>query len=294
MVLCGSALYAQDVKQNYMSNKRDIDAVKAYYELLLASKKKAAADSVRREYMSRCPVVQITDKDTYLLLNDLLFNDPYSNVFEYGAYASKKMVWDRVESTDKLSSKAEAMKSIFKGFGVSASKADEIDKRFESSSLITKCLDREISKFCEPKYMNGDYVMPPFDVKKVEYLEYLARRVANDGLLFKLYVARAINTGDYEGVIGSLTLFSSMGSAVVKGNYYNNTLLSIADKVENKDLLKKVLDATPKTDENSQLLSKIYFLCDDRQNGEKYKKIYDAIEAQKKEQFGDLFKALEK
>lgn len=294
VLFCGSVLYAQDVKQNYMSNKRDVGAVKAYYESLLASKKKAEADSVRREYMSRCPVVQIVDKDTYLLLNDMLFNDPYSNVFEYGVYAYKKMTWDRFESTEKLSSKAEAMKSIFKGFSVSASKADEIDKRFEAFSLITKSLEREISTICEPKYVKDHYEMPPFDVKKAEHLEYLAGKAGNDGLLLKLYVAKAISAGDYNRAVNSMVLFSSIGSAIGKSNYHTNTLLSITDKVTDKDLLKNILDSTAKTDENSQLLSKLYFLCGDNQNGEKYKKIYDAIEAQRIEQFGDLFKALGK
>lgn len=43
--------------------------------------------------MARCPVVQLEDKDTYLLINKFVFADVYSNAFEHGIYAQRKMRW---------------------------------------------------------------------------------------------------------------------------------------------------------------------------------------------------------
>ena len=73
------------------ANKRDIKVVKEYVEALEEANKGKEAERVAKEYMSRCPVLQVEDKETYLLLNKYVFTDPYSNVFEYGIYAMKKM-----------------------------------------------------------------------------------------------------------------------------------------------------------------------------------------------------------
>ena len=85
----------ESLKEKYEANKRDIEVVKEYVEALEKAKKGKEAERVTKEYMSRCPVLQVEDKDTYLLLNKYVFADPYSNVFEYGIYAMKKMKWDR-------------------------------------------------------------------------------------------------------------------------------------------------------------------------------------------------------
>ena len=72
--------------------------MKEYVEALEEANKGKEAERVAKEYMSRCPVLQVEDKETYLLLNKYVFTDPYSNVFEYGIYAVKKMKWAREEA----------------------------------------------------------------------------------------------------------------------------------------------------------------------------------------------------
>ena len=81
----------------YEANKRDLNAAKEYAAALEQAGKGKEAEAVVREYMGRCPVLQIEDKDTYLFINRYVFENPYSNVFDYGIYAIKKMKWDRME-----------------------------------------------------------------------------------------------------------------------------------------------------------------------------------------------------
>lgn len=71
----------ESLKEKYTVNKRDIKVVKEYVEALEDARKGKEAEQVIKEYMSRCPVLQVEDKDTYLLLNKYVFADPYSNVF---------------------------------------------------------------------------------------------------------------------------------------------------------------------------------------------------------------------
>ena len=80
-------------------DKRDVKAVTEYVRALGETQKRAQADSVVREYMARCPVVQLEDKDTYLLINKFVFEDVYSNAFEYGIFMQRKMHWEKMRFT---------------------------------------------------------------------------------------------------------------------------------------------------------------------------------------------------
>ena len=118
----------ESLKEKYTVNKRDIRVVKEYVEALEDARKGKEAEQVIKEYMSRCPVLQVEDKDTYLLLNKYVFADPYSNVFEYGIYAVKKMKWDREESSTP-EDKTARLKRLLKGLGSGVSGDNKIDKR---------------------------------------------------------------------------------------------------------------------------------------------------------------------
>ena len=85
----------ESLEKEYEANKRDIKVVKEYVEALEEANKGKEAERVAKEYMSRCPVLQVEDKETYLLLNKYVFTDPYSNVFEYGIYAMINLKSDR-------------------------------------------------------------------------------------------------------------------------------------------------------------------------------------------------------
>ena len=75
---CLAASAQNDVellKKQYEANKRDVKAVKEYVEALGNTKMRQEAERVIREYMARCPVLQIEDKDTYLLLSKYVFSE---------------------------------------------------------------------------------------------------------------------------------------------------------------------------------------------------------------------------
>ena len=131
----------ESLKEKYTVNKRDIKVVKEYVEALEDARKGKEAEQVIKEYMSRCPVLQVEDKDTYLLLNKYVFADPYSNVFEYGIYAVKKMKWDREESSAP-EDKAARLKRLFKGLGSGVSGDNEIDKRYEVLMVLSRNLNK--------------------------------------------------------------------------------------------------------------------------------------------------------
>lgn len=282
------------LREAYINNKRDISTVKEYTDALINVKQIPHADSVLKEYMSRCPVIQFTDKDTYLLLNHLLFKDPYNNEFEYGIYAYRKLSWEREETPKDADPRKEALRSIFKGFGSSVSKKDEIDKRFEAYTILTKTLSAEVDKQCVPKRENNKNIMPPFDEKKVNTLQELAQKLNDETSLLKITVAKAVAVKDYTKAIHALNLFRSMGIVSLEKGYYNDLLMAISDDINNRELVMEVLDATEKTDENSLLLSKYYRLSGDTANAEKYKMIYDREEAERNARFGDLLKSVGK
>lgn len=129
----------ESFREQYQFNQRDLQVVERYVDALENAGMYKEAENVAKEYMSRCPVVQITDKDTYLLLNKYLFTDPYSNVFEYGIYAVKNMKWDREEPTTKEEKDAR-MKRLFRDMRYGVSGVDEIDKRYEILSLLSRNL----------------------------------------------------------------------------------------------------------------------------------------------------------
>ena len=136
-LLYGVGVFAQntdELRDAYEKDKRDVKAVTEYVRALGETQKRAQADSVVREYMARCPVVQLEDKDTYLLINKFVFEDVYSNAFEYGIFMQRKMHWDREAKNDEVGEKARLL-SLLRGMQGSISNADEIDKRYEVLSV---------------------------------------------------------------------------------------------------------------------------------------------------------------
>ena len=120
-------------------------------------------------------MLQVEDKDTYLLLNKYVFADPYSNVFEYGIYAMKKMKWDR-EDIPAGEDKATRLERLFRSLGSGVSGDNEIDKRYEVLMMLSRNLNKEIDKQCEPYLQDKQYVLPLYDSLKLERLTYLVNK----------------------------------------------------------------------------------------------------------------------
>ena len=299
--VCGmvfSQVNLDSLKINYQADKRNVKVVKEYAEALKDAKMKKDAEEVVKEYMSRCPVIQIEDKDTYLLINEYVFTDPYSNVFEHGLYAVKKMKWDREEK--KLSGRQETLRNIFKGWGSGVSGGDEIDKRYEVLMLLSNNLKKEINKRCVPGFEDVRYVMPDYDGERIERLNYLVNRgelLGQDGMRLKLKVAEAMHKGDYSQVINDIRVATEIGITDVDIDYVVRIMSVVGDvSLKNDDvneglnLLKKLCEQADEKGKYYCILGKYYSLAGDKANGDKYTGMWEAYEAEKEALWEEMMK----
>ena len=233
----------ESLKEKYEANKRDIEVVKEFVEALEKAKKGKEAERVTKEYMSRCPVLQVEDKDTYLLLNKYVFADPYSNVFEYGIYAMKKMKWDR-EDIPAGEDKATRLERLFRSLGSGVSGDNEIDKRYEVLMALSRNLNKEIDKQCEPYLQDKQYVLPLYDSLKLERLTYLVNKgqlLGQDGMRLKLAVNKALHAGNNVQVVRDLEVAANLNMTGVRGNYIVAILTVLSEGILDKELINNTL-----------------------------------------------------
>ena len=293
----------ESLKEKYEANKRDIEVVKEYVEALEKAKKGKEAERVTKEYMSRCPVLQVEDKDTYLLLNKYVFADPYSNVFEYGIYAMKKMKWDR-EDIPAGEDKATRLERLFRSLGSGVSGDNEIDKRYEVLMMLSRNLNKEIDKQCEPYLQDKQYVLPLYDSLKLERLTYLVNKgqlLGQDAMRLKLAVNKALHTGNNAQVVRDLEVATDLNMTDVRGNYIVAILTVLSEGILDKELINNTLSFVLRQRDQEEaaggstnyydLLSRLYTLVGDKDNADKYKKIGDAMEAERMERYKELFEA---
>lgn len=293
----------ESLKEKYEANKRDIEVVKEYVEALEKAKKGKEAERVTKEYMSRCPVLQVEDKDTYLLLNKYVFADPYSNVFEYGIYAMKKMKWDR-EDIPAGEDKATRLERLFRSLGSGVSGDNEIDKRYEVLMMLSRNLNKEIDKQCEPYLQDKQYVLPLYDSLKLERLTYLVNKgqlLGQDAMRLKLAVNKALHAGNNVQVVRDLEVAANLNMTGVRGNYIVAILTVLSEGILDKELINNTLSFVLRQRDQEEaaggstnyydLLSRLYTLVGDKDNADKYKKIGDAMEAERMERYKELFEA---
>ena len=293
----------ESLKEKYEANKRDIEVVKEYVEALEKAKKGKEAERVTKEYMSRCPVLQVEDKDTYLLLNKYVFADPYSNVFEYGIYAMKKMKWDR-EDIPAGEDKATRLERLFRSLGSGVSGDNEIDKRYEVLMMLSRNLNKEIDKQCEPYLQDKQYVLPLYDSLKLERLTYLVNKgqlLGQDAMRLKLAVNKALHAGNYARVVRDLEVAANLNMTDLRDNYIVAILTVLSESTLDKELINNILSFVLRISEQEKaeggstnyynLLGRLYALVGDKDNADKYKKMGDAIEAERMERYKDLFEA---
>ena len=293
----------ESLKEKYTVNKREIKVVKEYVEALEGARKEKEAEQVIKEYMSRCPVLQVEDKGTYLLLNKYVFADPYSNVFEYGIYAVKKMKWDREENSVP-EDKAARLKRLLKGLGSGGSGDNEIDKRYEVLMVLSRNLNKEIERQCDPYLQDKQYVLPLYDSVKQERLTYLVNKgqlLGQDGMRLKLAVNKALHVGDNAQVIRDLEVATNLNMTDIRGNYIVAILTILSERTLDRELIDNILsfvlrlrdqeEVTGGSTNYYNLLGRLYALVGDKDNADKYKKMGDAIETERMERYKDLFEA---
>lgn len=303
---CIEGLCAQNrldsLKKKYEADGRDQKVVREYAEALREIKEVKASEKVIREYMMHCPVIQVGDKDTYLLVNRYVFEDPYSNVFEYGIYAIKKMKWDRVPKN--MEEKQERLRNMFKGWGSGVSGDDEIDKRYEVLMVLSKNLSKEIDRQCSPEHQDGKYCMPVWDSVKIQRLEYLLNKgelLGQDGMRLKLAVRKALQKNHFLEVLQNLCVAVRLKITGAEGEYIVAIMNVLTDcslqKEEAEKALQLVLQLYKQEERDEggvnycNILGRLYRLCGDAENGEKYTRMGDAIEAEKMARFQEMMKS---
>lgn len=306
-LLYGLGAFAQntdELRDVYEKDKRDVKAVTEYVKALGETQKRTQADSIVREYMARCPVVQLEDKDTYLLINRFVFEDVYSNAFEYGIYAQRKMRWDREVKEIKEGKEARLL-SLLKGMRSGVSNADEIDKRFEVLSVLSGNLRKEVDERCLPAYTDDKYVMPAYDSLKIAHLKYLLQKgdlLGQEIMQLKIAVYEDYVTGNYAGMVEKLSFACEMNFKALDKEYTIRILSVLADAGADREVLKSGIDLlnrlVGKKEAESvnyySVLGRLYLLYGDEEQGNKYKQMGDKIEAERMERYGDLMKAFMK
>ena len=295
------------LRAKYEANKRDLKVAKEYANALEQAGNAKEAEAIVREYMGRCPVVQIEDKDTYLFINRYVFEDPYSNVFDYGIYAIKKMKWDRTEdAAGAEGDEAARLKRLFKGWASGVSGGDEIDKRYEALMTLSNGLSREIENLCAPDFQDGHYVQPSYDAAKIAYLTRLLERgdlLQEDKMTVKLSVAKAMHANEQSRVLDYLETACEWGLKDIRGEYVVGVLSVLAGQNMEQGLAERSIAFVNKLLAQDEaegggtnyyfLLSQLYALTGDEENSARCKQKGDAIEAERMAKFGDLFKALQ-
>ncbi|MDE7074805.1 MAG: hypothetical protein K2O69_07155 [Odoribacter sp.] len=288
---CLSGLRAQDVEEAYERNKRDVKSVSAYVKALRIAGQEKQADSIVKEFMSRCPVVQLEDKDTYLLLAKYAFEDVYSNAFDYGLFIGKKMRWDRERKEGE-----EAKQALFYRLRWGGGE-DEIDKRYEVLTVLSRNLGKEIDKCCCPVYREKRYRMPDYDSLKVAHLNYLLQKgeLLNDGSMrVKMGVYEDYVAGNHTGILQKLWLAHDLKLKDVGETYAMRILSVLADAGAERHILESGIALLHRYADGQQegmvscygVLGELYAKCGDEENGNRYKQLGKKTEAERMERYG--------
>lgn len=273
---CLSGLSAQEWKETYEKDKWDIKAVTKYVKSLRDAKQEKQADSIVREYMASCPVVQLEDKDTYLLIGKYVFEDVYSNAFDYAVFAMRRMCWE----------------------------AGQVDKRYEVLSVLSRKLEREIDNRCKPFYRNEKYVMPDYDSLKVEHLKYLLQKgdfVREGSMQMKVAVYEDYVAKNYADMLQKLWVACDLQLKGLGEKYTMQVLGVLVDAGVERRVLESGIALLHRYADRQQedmvscygILGELYKACGDEENGNRYKQLGKKAEAERMERYGSFIKMFE-
>lgn len=220
-----------ELRLRYEQAPRDVAALTAYTQALEKAGDARKSEALVREFMKRCPVTQIADRDTYLLISRYVFEDPYSNAFDYALFLLPRMKWDAGELTP--AQKAERLKQNLADMRYGVSHGDEVDKRFEVMMLLNRRLGKAVDELCEPALQqDGTYAMPVFDAARARRLRTLLAKAnlpGRDAMRAKLTIAEAIHSGQNSKAIQDLCAASDMDIQDINGSYMTAVMGILAD-----------------------------------------------------------------
>lgn len=288
------------LRERYEAAPRDVKAVTDYADALELAGDRKQAETIVREYMSRCPVVQLNDRDTYLLISRYVFENPYSNVFEYGLFVMPRMKWDSKDLTPEQKEAATARKLADMRWGVSH--GDEVDKRYEVQMLLSRKLGKAVNDLCDPQWQkSGQYYLPAYDETRIRHLGRLVEKgsvIGKDAMRAKLRIAEAIAGGNLTKAMRYLCSASSLDMQGINGPYMIGMMniladreLAAADRQEAIDALMEQIRLSEERGTNHNyytVLGRLYSQAGDKANAEKYLDKGRAIEAERETLYQEM------
>ncbi len=290
------------LRERYEADSRDVKAVTAYVEALEQAGEMKEAESIVRDFMSRCPVVQLEDRDTYLLISRYVFEDPYSNAFEYALFLMPRMKWDSADLT--LEQKAARTKQKFADLKWGVSHGDEVDKRYEVQSLLSRKLNKAVSELCDPVWRQDQpYTLPEYDESRIKHLEMLVDKgnvTGKDAMRTKLRIAEAVNTGDLSRAMRYLCTASSLDMQGINGSYMIGMMHVLTDRqpdeADRQEAIATLNEQIRISEERGTsynyytVLGKLYRQAGDNDNAEKFLSRGKAIEAEREALYQEMMK----
>ena len=117
----------------------------------------------------------------------------------------------------------------------------------------------------------------------------------------KLAVNKALHTGNNAQVVRDLEVATDLNMTDVRGNYIVAILTVLLESTLDKELIDNILSFVLRLRDQEEaaggstnyyhLLGRLYFLVGDKDNADKYKKMGDAVEAERMERYKELFEA---
>ncbi len=284
----------ESFKSQYKAGNRDISFIKEYVDFLeggnivnannnfafmLQGYRNPETKKLVLDYVSKCPVRQISEKDVWELARYYLLDDVYSNAFEYVHNRLDKFKWGKIDSRYSI--------------------VRDLDNKISS----------EVLKIAGPhKDSEGCFQMPRYNEEKFARIQSMVNRgVINRAselkVIFSIY--NNFSLDDHEKMFSILEYGIELKLFHRNEQYVSSVLGYLADHSGNKKILSnclEMLNGFIKNDEKSDglgynyydVVSKLYAKLGDSSKSLEAKKRYDAIEAMKVERFGGLINLLNK
>lgn len=282
----------EQYKARYESGERDIVFIKEYVDFLegkgkvkvnsklaflIRGHRNPMTKKLVKDYVSKCPIRQLSEQAIWELAGDYLLDDVYSNAFEYVHSRLNKFKWGNVDS------------------------------RYSIVSTLNRKIGSAVMEVAAPKKdKKGVYNMPGYDGEKVEWLKaMLNRNVINDAAKLKVVfkINDAYRDNAYSRMLDILKFGMELGMFDKDMNYISSIVGFLAYNSNDKNLLNNCLvmmngfvERDAKSDgighNYYDVISKLYSKLGDKPKAVAAQKEYDAIEAKRMQRFGGFMNIL--
>lgn len=217
-------------KSTYKKGNRDIEFIKEYIKFLENKVKKPKlgkfsfsfskyrnpeSKKLVLDYLSKCPIRQLSEKYIWDLGGEYLLKDVYSNAFEFYQSRLNKFKWGKQ------------------------------DARFSIMKAIDMAVDKEIKKLAYPKLTkDGNYILPKYNAEKINYLvnQFINKEIlssAEQKVVIKLY--KLLQSKEYKKAFDSIEFAINLDIIRSNRDYINCFLGFIICQSKDNEMLKKAV-----------------------------------------------------